>query len=152
MAAARGATRAFAATRPPKTRRFFSRGGLDFLRPRFGLLAGLGGGPPAGPRRPRTPGGVPPSAGGAGARRGGSRGGRCAYQAAADPTALLENDQANCFIDFSFAFCGKSQDKPAAPARTAPENLFGDNGEDYEETDHLVDDEIPMSYVCAPNC
>ena len=73
-------------------------------------------------------------------------------EAAADPTALLENDQANCFIDFSFAFCGKSQDKPAAPARTAPENLFGDNGEDYEETDHLVDDEIPMSYVCAPNC
>ncbi|KAH8073217.1 hypothetical protein JL721_3203 [Aureococcus anophagefferens] len=73
-------------------------------------------------------------------------------EAAADPTALLENDQANCFIDFSFAFCGKSQDKPAAPARTAPDNLFGDNGEDYEETDHLVDDEIPMSYVCAPNC
>ena len=73
--------------------------------------------------------------------------------AASDPADLsfLENDQSNCFVDFSFAFCGKRDAEKPKPA-TTPENLFGDNGDDYEETDHLVDDEIPMSYVCAPNC
>ena len=68
-------------------------------------------------------------------------------------------EQANCFVDFSFAFCGKRDTERetgsprAAGARVrSPSTLFGDAGTDYEDTDHLVDDEIPMSYVCAPNC